>query len=458
MIPFKQIGPHLFREDAYREFCLSTDLYGAHQPASFVYLCMESFRDHLSKYSINLTREKDSRSKDTIEFPWKYERLANNDNQFYGLVTRLDNHDSLYQVKEYLSSNKNVLLLIPNEIGSIYNYFFRSDILDKVKQYLIEMELDRFIPKIKNEMNNKKEIWWNEIQTIRGRLFVTEDSFISDAYYLKGYCKTEKNTKSLEELVKNFAISRNSIFLVNTYPVLNYWVCHEVTSININLKNFGPTIKNSKVLIITSKNILAQSPIEFYIEKLTPLEEITFAVQFIFRVTGCYSPIEDIQIINGNINEIYKIHNEVNVYGSITDLTVKRTPYDSPELAMLKETASKYSELKSLTNIEELSKIDPGACLNKMRTISEKLSKTIAVNIDIAIDKNFTFGDSIYLIQKSGILSSKAIGYFHTIRVIGNIASHPNDVEMTERDVRIVSYALASIIEELLDKRLLMQK
>jgi len=458
MIPYKQIGAHLFREDAYREFCYSTDAYGAYQPASFIYLSMESFRDHLSQYSINLTRERKLQSESTDEIPWKFERHSISDSKFYGLITRLDSLDSLKLANEYLSLNKNVLLLLPNEIGSLYNWFFGTDFHCKIKQYLSDMKLDKYIPKLTNKLNNKKEIWWDEVQTNSGRLFVTEDSFISDAYYLRKCCKTKENTEKLENLVNNLAISRNSLFLVNTFPSLNQWVCHEMTSININIKNFGPTIVNSKVFITISENIIAQSPIEFFIDKLNPLEEITFALQFKFRVAGFYSPIKDIQILNNNNNEVYQIHNKVNVYGSITDLTVKKAPYDSPELTMLKESANKYSELQALKNIEELTKIDPGACLNKMRTVTEKLSKLIVGKIDKVIHQELNFNDNINIIQKSGLLTSKTIGYFHTIRVIGNIASHPNDFEMTERDVRIVSYALSSIIEELFQKGLLMKK
>ena len=55
-------------------------------------------------------------------------------------------------------------------------------------------------------------------------------------------------------------------------------------------------------------------------------------------------------------------------------------------------------------------------------------------------------------IKKKALLSDRAIGYLHTIRVIGNLASHPSGNKMTQSDVLIASYALASVVEEVMNK------
>ena len=54
MIQYQHIGPHLFREDAFREYAYSVDAYGSDQPASFIYCCFEAFKDLLRSKGICL--------------------------------------------------------------------------------------------------------------------------------------------------------------------------------------------------------------------------------------------------------------------------------------------------------------------------------------------------------------------------------------------------------------------
>lgn len=62
---------------------------------------------------------------------------------------------------------------------------------------------------------------------------------------------------------------------------------------------------------------------------------------------------------------------------------------------------------------------------------------------------------SITALREARGISDRAVSYLHTIRVIGNIASHALDEPLTAADVRIVSYALASVVEEFMECGLL---
>lgn len=156
---------------------------------------------------------------------------------------------------------------------------------------------------------------------------------------------------------------------------------------------------------------------------------------------------------NTRVDTIFE-NESFTVLGSTGDMTFRKSNYNNKSLSDLIETSKKYIELKELNNIEQLSQVDTAACLNKMRTTAEKLSIFILNHLKINNYK-LTFNDRISLIQKSQVLSSRTIGYFHTVRVIGNLASHPNDFEMSEKDVKIMSYALSSIIDELISKNIL---
>lgn len=297
MILFKQKGPHLFREDAYREFCYSVDAYGAYQPASFLYLCMESFRDELNEFGIDLTRPV-SFTPNEESLPWKFERKSIKNPSFYGLVTRLETDKDLYEIQSFLDEGKNVLALIPNEINFTYNQYNNLE-KNSIKKLFEKLGLEKFINKINfssKDYSSKKEMWWEEIEISKGRLFITEDSFVSDAYYLKSYNETNEIIDRRKKLITQLITNREPLLFINTFPILNTWVTHELTSLNITVKNFGKTISNLKVLLNQSNQVIIQSPIEFYIEKLDSRKEATFTFFFKFSTIGNIYPIDSISI------------------------------------------------------------------------------------------------------------------------------------------------------------------
>lgn len=456
MISYRQIGPHLYREDAYREYCWSVDAYGALQPASFIFLCMESFNELMQENKIKLTRANE-RSLDTEKqvFLWKYQREAvADDSPTFGLIARIDSDDVVEIARDYLNNNNNVLLLLPNEIMALYQY--TNDSLEDVKRRLERLGLSKYIKYVKPILCNKRNIWWEEVATQSGRLFISEDSFVSDAYFFDGYGKSIENTNKLITLANSFSVLEKHVIYVCIKPVISSWVCHEVITIQLQLRNHGPFIENATLCVSMDENVNALSSLEFIIDKLKPLQETTYAIQFSFRNSGVIDPIDavNIKFQSGESANIVVESFSVSVGGSIEDITVKKAPQDSPEYLLLKETTKNVSIFRSFENVAELARLDPAACLNKLRKTAEKIAHIVLNKVCINT-QTMNFNECIRAVQESNQLSSKAIGYFHTIRVIGNIASHASDTEMTEMDVRIVSYAMASLIEELLEKKML---
>ncbi|WP_035587309.1 DUF4145 domain-containing protein [Hippea jasoniae] len=110
-----------------------------------------------------------------------------------------------------------------------------------------------------------------------------------------------------------------------------------------------------------------------------------------------------------------------------------------------------YEEVKTLP---DLAQIDIRSCLNKTRSIAEKIVYLILEKKGIKLNEK-KFISAISALQNNKILSSKSIGYLHTIRIIGNLASHPTNETLSDTDVRVVSYALSCVTEELINKKLL---
>jgi hypothetical protein len=137
---------------------------------------------------------------------------------------------------------------------------------------------------------------------------------------------------------------------------------------------------------------------------------------------------------------------------SVRGLSLQHAPQDTTDFSRFLAVAKTAASLVDLENIQELAKLDVEAALNKMRKAGEKLAGHILRKCKPKVSTR-TFNDCIREIQNKRLLSSRAIGYFHTIRVLGNLASHPSDSQLSDTDVRVGAYALAAILEEVIDKR-----
>lgn len=99
-------------------------------------------------------------------------------------------------------------------------------------------------------------------------------------------------------------------------------------------------------------------------------------------------------------------------------------------------------------------RVDPSNCLNQMRIIGEKLSFSVLYR-KFNAPYTGSFNAAIEALRKHNLVSLRSIGYLHMIRQIGNLGSHPYPEPLSETDVRIMAYALASIAEEIVVKNLI---
>jgi hypothetical protein len=237
MIKYQQIGPHLFREDAYREYCWSVDAYGAYQPASFIYLCFESFRDLMSERGILMMRSPENPQSNDI--PWRYQTDAISNGPFLGVMARVDSDTNVDIIKNYLQQGHNVLALLPNEISELYGYMRNEDEKTKYLGYLNALGMQAFAPKLSPKLCNRDDVWWEEVPSEMGRLFVTEDSFVSDAYFMRGYGQSEKNTSALMQLADAVATRQNAHIHFSWENPVPSWVCHEPYTLHLKASPDG---------------------------------------------------------------------------------------------------------------------------------------------------------------------------------------------------------------------------
>lgn len=452
MITYQQIGPHLFREDAYREYCWSVDAYSAYQPASFIYLCFEGFRDLLSKRGILLMRGPEPLETEAV--PWRYQKDGVSNGPFLGIMARIDSDTNVGAIAKCLEQGCNVLALLPNEISGLYGYMKGENDQSTFRGYLGALGLDAFADRLSPKLCNREEIWWEEVSTAKGRLFITEDSFVSDAYFMRGYGQTEENTHRLSRLADAFATQRSTHIHFSWGNPVPSWVCYEPYTLHLKARNMGAATEGLIVEIAIPTDAVTMSTLVFATPSLSPLAAISLAMQIEFRNAGEFKPVMSAAALGkANVTVSTSIDCQtLEVVPSVRGLALQHAPQDTKDFSRFLAVAKAVGSIVDLENIQKLASVDVEAALSKMRKAGEKLAihilrkrrpKSIAT----------TFSDCIREIQNAGLLSSRAVGYLHTIRVIGNLASHPHDSHLTDTDVRVGAYALAAVIEEVVDKK-----
>jgi hypothetical protein len=377
--------------------------------------------------------------------------------KFYGLVCSLDDSKSADQVLTFLENDANVIGLLPNESISIHC----SHIEGAVEKALKEPAacLDRLgLSTFKERLNGKspgKEVWWEEVPRATGRLFITCDAFLSDGFFLDGYGRTEVGAGRITALLRQFAVRKQPLLLATAESYGSHWPCHEPFTLTLRLKNFGPPIRDAMLSVLLDESCEPTTATEVTLPRMDSLAEVTVAFQFVPRVGKCLAPIGQITAqASGQGIEVFSTIRPLHIVASLKTLITGQGAADDADYSRLTTIIAKTPQLAELRNFAQLARVDVEACLNKLRKAAEKLALRALSTVNpspIVRD----FNGAIRALQDHRVLSGKSVGYLHTIRTIGNLASHPSGETLTSDDVRVAAFALASVVEEMLDRRVI---
>lgn len=461
MIFIRHEAPHLFREDAFSEYCWSVDAWGAHQPMSFIFLSYEKFKDLCGYHGLALFVPIED--KPAVHLPHKQHFPPKFDRErpvapvcSYGLITRINDSKEIEKINANLAKGNNVLALLPNEA---INIWYQDDIkrISQAIEAATALNINNAERKITTKLTNRDEVSWEEIPTTtNGRLFVVRDAFISDAYFMDDYGSTPENDQKIQRLVYELAKFKKPLIRCEVRNSITSWPAQEPLNIVIDLYNHGDTLSNVELSVSIDDSFEPLSPTERVFPVLKTLTRASFVLEVLPQSDGLFSsPInviakyqkEEIPVITDPRWTIEILPGHAGAY---RDFTKK----DDPSFSGLMSVTTKESILQDIRLIIDLARVDAQACLNRMRSLAERLSYQILEKYKISLPQK-TFAIAIQEIQKRKVLSNRVVGYLHTVRVIGNLASHSSGEKLTDVDVRITAYALAAVIEELLERKIL---
>lgn len=462
MLPIEHKAYHLYREDAYREYCMAVDTYSAYLPASFIYLSFEAFKDACAEKGLSLvslptqTRVRFAKEHE-LDFPWRQQReIISESTELKGLILRVNSVEDATIANNALRLGRNVIVLIPSA-SSVYTSGWPNDsIFNEASQKLQSALPILNIPSqdwqiARNAYWNKGEdINWNEIETdTPGRLFVTHDAFLSDGFFLEGYGFSVENQRKIESLIKEFACFKANFIRLSYRNVVESWPTGEPLTIVVDVSNHGPSFDGAVLRIEIGPQFEALSPLERKIRSLQSLERTSFAIQLVPREDGDFPMVvgASASLNNANSCEVHSKQLNLNVRPALGSSQRSSVPQDDETLSRLIQVFRDANMDIEVENLPELAQIDVRACLNRIRTITEQIVFRYIKKHGID-DRDLTLDTAIRVLKDQTSFSNRTIGYLHTIRVIGNLGSHATNDPLDDVDVRILSYALASVVED----------
>ncbi len=445
----------LYREDAYRDYCFSTDGWGFYQPASFIFLSFESFKDVCKEYDLRLMYL----SQDDIKsLSWRYKNESCSipkDENPNGLILRVETDENVATILNAINQGKNVIALIPSEFLALY---YRNDIsrVEKARECMEKLGVNTEKWKF-DSLANCDPVDWIEVSTSApGRLFVTRDCFLSDGYFMEGYGYTEENIARIRELVKEFSTFKYPLLSISFQNKIDSWPTQEPLTLVMDVWNHGPSLSQVTILMDIAPELEPLSPLERLIPSLQVFQRRSFAFQAIPHVDGEITFITDIQALLPNAQQCNVVWDlgKINIVPSFGSSQKSHVPEDDQYFSRLISVLRDDELVSEAKKLPSIMRADIDACLNRLRVLTEKILSRVLRNSRIG-HQSRNLVDKIGALRTAKIISEKTVSYLNTIRVICNIASHESSEPISDIDVRIVSYALSRVAEELISKKLL---
>jgi len=446
---------HLYREDAYREYCWSVDVYGSYQPASFIYLCFESFKDACAVFGLELVYQSTNRRQD--QPPWRFEREApTRDASPQGVVLRIESDEDADAAMAALHRGQNVLALIPSGVLGI---LYPSDEarLQRAKEATRKLGVNPDEWDFQQRSNPETAVRWIEMQKdMLGRLLLTHDSFLSEGYFLSRYQGSRENRNEIESLIRCFASFKSSLLRLSYRNAVRIWPTGEPLTVFVDVWNHGPDMTGAVLTLNVGRQLEPVSPVEREIPRLRSLERATFALQVVPRSDGGVSVVSSARasLHTGQDCLVISEPLPLEIVPGIGLPQRSGAPQDDATLGRLVAVFRNARLPSDVESLPELARVDARACLSRLRVLTERIViKALGARGIGSRERNLAA--AISMLASNGEVSQRAVSYLHTIRTLGNIASHASDQPLSDVDVRIVSYALACVVEEFMDRKLL---
>ena len=202
-----------------------------------------------------------------------------------------------------------------------------------------------------------------------------------------------------------------------------------LSNTNFQLENFkAGTTRSATSIVIPRKKGVITNPVRIYIS------------------------------YNNFSGSIYLLQSRINILDNLHSLLRSSKPAQMDLPTMLSKYEHYLEPVVTKQVILQLLEIDPDSVIAKMRRAGELIAKNIARKHIKGFKDFWNFATITRELYEQRIISAKSKGYIDTIRILGNIASHANDLDkiiFNRDDAFVICHALILFLKETVEANLL---
>ena len=413
---------------------------------------LETFANFLRKRGAIILPTNESPSLDIEEYIkqwWSLKNYVGNNKQVSHkmepltapalVCSRMSNVDGIVK---FLRKGGNVILLRPTNLLNPFHSENKNNLAEEAFRFYNEL-----ITKLGINPQIDTEIF--QIFSFTGKLIVVDGNFLTD-WGTRNENYIEKINEILTEFLR-FNVPVASLEQINDRMVvpLNTSVYTEWT-----LRYWGPDGGQIRIEIEVDSSIEPESPMVLPHSDLQYGAVRTIGFWFVPRATGVF---KDAITIRTDGQFFQSLSMSLTVFSGYKEKIEEQSITRSILMNELGKVRDKIRQINDLEQFASLIEIDPRAAVMKARYIAEKISKRICNKAKISVE-NMTFDQICREISKRNLLSKKGISYLNTVRIIGNLAAHPDQedrIQFKEKDALIVGQAILEILNEVLNRNLI---
>lgn len=289
-----------------------------------------------------------------------------------------------------------------------------------------------------------------------GKIFFIDAEKISDALVEPGPFeawsveKTLSGVSALDEIIKRISIFSGPYLDCRVRGIPATWPRDESIIFEVEIRNNSATMIEDIVINLSlHPGLEPMSLINLQLDKLKPNSARTVTCLVVPRGRGRITdPIAVELEYNGHKRHVHLEPIELEVLDPLPKLLRTSKPYSVDLHTVLSAYEPYFEPVVSADTLLNLISVDPGAVVQKARQVGEYIARKIA-SIHLGDYKEkWDFATVSSELYKCGEITAKSKGYIDTVRIIGNLASHPSGTSFVQEDAITVCQALVLFLDE----------
>jgi len=268
--------------------------------------------------------------------------------------------------------------------------------------------------------------------------------------------ETQEATLRIASIIDKIALFNVPCVDANIKSYPSSWPVDNEMVIELEVNNLSDFLLSSVIVDIDVADGLEPLSNLLIKTNLQSQETRTLPVVVVPRNKGLMNnPITIAITYEGRTRKVYLNPSNINILDNLHSQLRSSKPLAVDLTTELPRFEEYLKPIVSSATIASLLDVDPGSVVQKARQIGESICISIASKHVRNYKKDWDFSTITRRLYENKLISSKAKGYIDTIRILGNLASHPSGNSFEQSDAVMICHALVLFLSEASDNNLL---